>query len=160
MAKEATPPPYSGLPVVGQVWRTDHDGLYVIVAVRSDGVWCKRSRGYEPEHRYGDSFQVHGAWFREWDLVTPASEPPVGARAEAYDAALERLARELASFTAYPLEENISDGKCSACGFPVRAHHGVIALGADERGTFAAHLHRGCAADVQWAKAHPPQAIS
>lgn len=56
---------------VWQVWRTDHDGLYAVVAVQQDWVYCKRSRGYKPEHRYGESFQVHPAHFRSWDLVTP-----------------------------------------------------------------------------------------
>lgn len=72
---------------------------------------------------------------------------------EDYAAAIARLAREVADFWQFPPEENISDGKCNACGYPVRAHHGVFVLGSDDRGTFGAHLHRGCAVDVQRAKA-------
>lgn len=87
-----------------------------------------------------------------WD----ACGEPAGARAEAYDVALERLARVLLDFT----EENIADGPCAACRYPVPAHSGLFATGASERGTIGAALHRGCAADVQWAKMHPPERAS
>jgi hypothetical protein len=62
---------------------------------------------------------------------------------------LAQIAAELADFSQYPPEENCRDGQCIACGYPVRAHQALIALGHDERSTFAAHLHRGCAAEVQ-----------
>jgi hypothetical protein len=58
------------------------------------------------------------------------------------------LCAQLADFSQYPPEENGRDGKCFRCGFPVRAHQGLVALGSDQGGTFAAHLHRGCAAEV------------
>lgn len=56
----------------GQVWRTDLDGLYCVVAVRDSWPWCKRARGYSPETRYGSSFQAHPAQFPRWERVTPA----------------------------------------------------------------------------------------
>jgi hypothetical protein len=55
-----------------QVWRTELDGLYAVVAVKDGWAWCKRARGYRPESRFGASFQVHPEHFRGWDLVTPA----------------------------------------------------------------------------------------
>lgn len=59
-----------------------------------------------------------------------------------------RVLAELASFAHYPPEENSRDGKCLWCDFPVAAHHGLVVLGHDASGTFAGHLHRGCAAEV------------
>ena len=57
-------------PAVGQVWRTDFDGLYAVVAIEPGWVWCRRCPDYLHESRYGDSFQVHPGYFCEWDLVT------------------------------------------------------------------------------------------
>jgi len=65
---------------------------------------------------------------------------------------LPRLIAALADFALFPPEENVTDSPCAACSFPVRAHHGVTALGSDESGTFAAVLHRGCAGDIQRAQ--------
>lgn len=78
---------------------------------------------------------------------TPATPAGLARKREPAD-----LAAELADFRHYPPEENIKDGTCLRCAFPVRAHHGLVVLGAGERGTFAAHLHRGCAAEVQQAQ--------
>jgi hypothetical protein len=66
--------------------------------------------------------------------------------------AAAELAAVLAGFRQFPPEENITDGACARCAFPVRAHHGLVALGSNERGTIAALLHRGCAAEVQAAQ--------
>jgi hypothetical protein len=90
-------------------------------------------------------------------VYVAAAEPDeaIGARAEEYDDALERLAGELSDFTVQCPIENIRDGECDACSYPVRAHHGVFAI-ADrgERGMFGVHLHGKCASDVQWARRH------
>jgi hypothetical protein len=45
------------------------------------------------------------------------------------------------------------DGRCFACGYPVGALQGRFATGSDERGTFGVHLHDGCLAEIQYARA-------
>jgi hypothetical protein len=63
-------------------------------------------------------------------------------------ATLRRLAIELASLTVYPPEKNALDGPCAACGYGVDAGKGLLVLGSDKRGTFAATLHTHCMTDV------------
>lgn len=60
-----------------------------------------------------------------------------------------KLAAEFSSWDHYPPEENVRDGVCIRCTFPVAAHHGLFATGNDG-GHWGAHLHRGCAAEI-WA---------
>jgi hypothetical protein len=65
-----------------------------------------------------------------------------------YLSAAVRLAGELASFTHYPPEPNALEGHCAACEYELDAGEGVVCLGSSGAGTFAATLHKQCAADV------------
>ncbi len=62
------------------------------------------------------------------------------------------LAAQLAAFDQYPPEANYRDGQCAVCSLPVPARQGVVALGSDERGTFAVTLHRSCASEADAAR--------
>lgn len=55
----------------------------------------------------------------------------------------------LANFRAHRPEECVSEAPCGLCGIQVRAGDGLVALGNDDRGTFAVTLHRACARQIK-----------
>ena len=86
-------------------------------------------------------------WLRErWARGVPAP----GAVRDARLAAVACLAATLN--LALPPAENVSAGRCHACGYPVSAHHGVTAEGSDAAGALTVTLHRGCLAQVRHAQ--------
>jgi hypothetical protein len=98
------------------------------------------------EHEAASAFTW--SWLRErWARGVPAP----GAVRDAHLAAVACLAATLD--LALPPAENISVGRCHACGYPVTAHHGVTAEGNDAAGAFTATLHGGCLAEVRHAQA-------
>lgn len=90
-------------------------------------------------------YEQEGRWFAG---QTPAGWRPyaeVAAERECRQARdVARAAGQLARFDVYPPEVNGRDGPCLACRREVPAGTGLICLGHDDGGTFAAPLHKRC----------------
>lgn len=122
---------------------------------------------WEREGRWMHGEQVPG--WRPYDVVKVEREVAVtfiwywlqdrGAHSvppseEAPDVRLAAVAHLAASLDlASGPVENVSDGRCHACGNPVTAHHGMTAEGSDAAGALTATLHRGCLVEVEYVQA-------